>query len=62
MPKWKKLFEEARTLVDDEEGRHATCCGCRDVGDPVVEGLCPGVKERVAFLDRTKHLAPNTGE
>lgn len=62
MPNWKKLFEEARTIIDKESTNHAVSCGCRDDDPQNVEGPCPGVKESEAFLDKTKHLAPKTGE
>ena len=55
-PNWKRLFKEARSLLDVEEDRHAAHCGCRDVGDTVVDGPCTGVEERVAFLKRTERL------
>jgi hypothetical protein len=52
-PNWKALFLKARKMLEDEERRHAAACGCRDVGDTVVEGPCPGVDERVKFLKNT---------
>ena len=54
-PNWKRLFLEARKLLDSEEMRHANGCGCRD-NDDVVEGPCPGVEERVAFLKKTEQF------
>ena len=54
---WKALFLEARKLLKDEADQHANSCGCRDVGDTVVEGPCPGVEEMEEFLKKTaKHV------
>lgn len=50
---WKRLFETARSLLSDEDIRHDNSCGCQDDGDTVVEGPCPGLKERKRFLERT---------
>jgi len=51
-PNFEALFLEARRLLEEEDRLHANGCGCRDK-DPIVEGPCPGVKERVAFLKKT---------
>lgn len=56
---WKALFLEARKLLQEEADQHLNGCGCRDVGDPVVEGPCPGVVEREKFLKKTAKVVPS---
>lgn len=53
---WKALFLEARKLIEEEVKLHAAGCGCRDEGDTVVEGPCPGVVENEEFLKKTAKL------
>ncbi len=61
-PNWKRLFGEARALLNDEADKHAASCGCRDYDPGVVEGLCPGVERNEAFLKRTEHLVEKVAE
>lgn len=59
---WKALFLEARKLIEEEAKYHAAGCGCRDEGDTIVEGPCPGVLENEEFLKKTaKHVPQGKG-